>query len=195
MTHAALRIIEDEHRSIAAVLHGLLYLVRETEERGATPDFTLLHAILDYIVAFPQRLHHPKEDEYLFKLLLERDPQAADLIDQLEQEHARGDQLIHELQQALLRYERSGAAEAASFATVVRSYAEFHWAHMRKEEQLALPRAEKALTEADWEKMAAAFKENDDPLFGIKPKEELHQLFQRILNLAPPPIGIGPEKH
>jgi len=35
----AIRIIEDEHRSLAAVLHGLLYMVRQVREHGAKPDF------------------------------------------------------------------------------------------------------------------------------------------------------------
>jgi len=195
MTHKALRIIEDEHQSIAAVLHGLLYLVRETAEHGAKPDLLLLHAMLDYIVAFPQSLHHPKEDEHLFKILRQRDPQAAGLIDELEGEHARGEQLIQDLKDALVRYESNGPSQAAAFASAVRSYADFHWDHMRKEEQQVLPRAEKAFTESDWDQLSAAFKENDDPLFGIKPRDEMRQLFQRILNLAPPPIGVGPEPH
>ena len=48
----AIQIIEDEHRSLAAVLHRLLYLVRDIRLRGAAPDFELLGAMLDYIDAF-----------------------------------------------------------------------------------------------------------------------------------------------
>ena len=70
----AIQIIEDEHRSLAAVLHGLLYLVREIRLRNAKPDFELLGAMLHYIDAFPERFHHPKEDAYLFRHLRERDP-------------------------------------------------------------------------------------------------------------------------
>src|SRR5690606_7176906 len=36
-----------------------------------------------------------------------------------------------------------------------------------------------------------ALKENDAPLFGIKPKEESERLFSRIVELTPPPIGLG----
>jgi hypothetical protein len=36
-----------------------------------------------------------------------------------------------------------------------------------------------------------AFEENEDPLFGIKPKEEFERLFSRIVEITPPPIGLG----
>ena len=60
------RIIHDEHRSLAAVLHGMLHLVHAIRDRGARPDFNVLGAMIYYIDAFPERFHHPKEDEYLF---------------------------------------------------------------------------------------------------------------------------------
>ena len=41
----AKRIIEEEHRSLAAVLHGMLYVVREIRYMGMQPDFVLLEAM------------------------------------------------------------------------------------------------------------------------------------------------------
>lgn len=190
--HEAVRIIKDEHRSIAAVLHGLVFLTREIRDRGVEPDYRVLRTMLDYIVAFPERLHHPKEDRYLFATLRARDAGAAPLIDKLESEHVQGDVLIKRLQDELVAYVQEGPEKIGDFARAVEAYADFHWAHMRCEEEELLPRAEKALTESDWESIAAAFKENDDPLFGIKPKEEFERLFRRVVELAPPPIGVGP---
>ena len=69
---APLAIIGDEHRSLAAVIHGLEFLVREARAAGRPPSFPLLRAMLRYIDAFPERLHHPKEDAYLFRKLRER---------------------------------------------------------------------------------------------------------------------------
>ncbi len=192
MVHEALQIIKDEHQSLAAVLHGLLYLTREIRDRGADPDFRLLHAMLDYIVAFPQKLHHPKEDQYLFKAIRERSANAAQLLDELEAEHVRGDDLIRSLQHALIGYENEGRDKAELFRKAVEDYADFNWRHMRREEDVVMPLAEQLLTEADWERIAAAFRQNDDPLFGIKPKDEFRRLFQRIVALAPPPLGVGP---
>ena len=63
MLNSALAIIRDEHRSLAAVIHGLRYLVREMRERNATPNFRLLWAMMLYLDEFPARMHRPKENE------------------------------------------------------------------------------------------------------------------------------------
>ncbi len=190
----AIRIIEDEHRSLAAVLHGLLFLVREIRLRGAAPDFPLLGAMLDYIDAFPERFHHPKEDAYLFRCLRERDPATGTLLDRLEAEHRDGVRRIRELHEALARYQDEGDGGFAAFAQGVADYAAFHWEHMRAEEGEVLPRARKHLTTADWAEIDAAFADNDDPLLGADARETYKQLFRRIVNLAPPPLGVGPKR-
>lgn len=193
MPPIAVRIIKEEHVAISAVLFSLRFLVRRVESEGGNPDFRLLRAMMDYIVDFPERLHHPKENEYLFRRVREREPAAAALIDELEAEHARGDRLIDELKAALLRYEREGHSAFPEFKRAVDDYADFHWDHMRKEEDHLLPLAEKSLTEEDWDAVGEAFRLNDNPLFGLKPKEHAEELFQRILRLAPAPIGLGAE--
>jgi hemerythrin-like domain-containing protein len=63
---------------------------------------------------------------------------------------------------------------------------------MRLEEDVVLPLAERTLTEADWQPIDAAFRANEDPLFGARPREEFRKLFQLIVNLAPAPVGVGP---
>jgi hemerythrin-like domain-containing protein len=187
-------IIRDEHRSLAAVLHGMLYLVRSIREQGMEPPFDVLRAMVYYIDAFPERFHHPKEDDYLFKALRQRHPAVAGLLAQLHEEHRVGAEKIRALEQALTRYEQGGPAEFAAFAAAVESYASFHWDHMRREEAEVLPLAEEHLTVDDWAASDAAFTGHGDPLFGEAPSENFHQLFQKILNLAPPPIGLGPER-
>lgn len=192
--HDAIGIIEDEHRSLAAVLHGMLYLVRQTRERGAKPDFKLLGAMLYYIDAVPERYHHPKEDKYLFALLHARCPAAHPVLDRLRAEHRIGAEKIRSLAHALTRYENGGDAEFDAFATAVEGYAEFHWQHMRCEEHEVLPLARKYLTAGDWEAIDAAFTGHTDPLFREKAGDDVHKLFLKVLNLAPPPIGIGPPR-
>lgn len=188
----AIRIIENEHRSLAAVLHGMLYLVRQTREHGAKPDFKVLGAMLYYIDAVPERFHHPKEDKYLFALLRARCPDVRPVLDRLQAEHKLAAEKVRSLAHALMRYENGGPTEFEAFATEVDRYADFHWQHMRCEENEILPLAKKHLTEGDWEAIDAAFTGHTDPLFREKAGDDVHELFQRVLTLAPPPIGVGP---
>jgi hemerythrin-like domain-containing protein len=190
----AIRIIQDEHRSLAAVLHGMLYLVREIRDHGMQPPFEVLGAMVYYIDAFPERFHHPKEDRFLFLRLRARCPQARPLLDALEAEHRVGAEKIRTLEQSLARYQQGGEAEAGAFIDVVEAYARFHWDHMAREENEVIPLARKHLTPADWEAIDAAFAGHDDPMAGEASVEDYRKLFRRIVNLAPPPIGLGPTR-
>jgi hemerythrin-like domain-containing protein len=130
----AIRIIRDEHRALAAVLHGLLYLVRQTRDKGAPANFPVLSAMLYYIDAFPERFHHPKEDRYLFPILRARAPETAAVLDALATEHRAGAEKLRSLMQTFVRYREAGEPEFMPFAEAVEAYAEFHWSHMRTEE-------------------------------------------------------------
>jgi hemerythrin-like domain-containing protein len=188
--HKTLAVIREEHRALAGVLHGLQYLVDQIGEGKRSPDFALLNAMVDYILAFPVRLHHPKEDEYLFSALRAKDSQIVRVLDELEKEHATDRELARALQDALQRY--AGARdEFQSFAAAVERYAVFQWAHMRKEEDFVLPAAERALSASDWATIDAAFESNQDPLVGVAVAEEFRELFQRIVSAAPAPIGTS----
>ena len=190
----AKRIIEEEHRSLAAVLYGMLYVVREIRYVGIEPDFVLLGAMVHYIDTFMEGFHHPKEDAYLFKLLGSRYPGAAPLLDRLKQEHESGAIKLRELQRALTRYRDGGSAEFPAFAALVARYATFHWGHMRLEENDLLPLAERHLTDADWDAIDAAFLGHTDPLLGAEQGDQYRDLFRRIVNLAPAPIGVAPAR-
>ena len=179
---------------MAAVLHGMLYVVREIRYGGAAPDFELLEAMVRYIDTFSERFHHPKEDAYLFKLLRLRCPSAAPLLDRLTQEHQAGAEKLRGLHRALNRYRESGTAALPEFAARAAGFAAFHWDHMRLEENEALPLAKAHLTRGDWETIDAAFLGHSDPLLGAERGAEYQDLFLRIVQMAPAPIGKAPER-
>ena len=186
----AIRIIRDEHRSISAVLSGLIELTRVARTPGVQPGFAVFRAMIHYIDEFPERLHHPKEDHFLFARLAERAPDTRPLVEELRKEHVRGAELVRELESALIAFEVNGARELPAFDAAVNAYAQFHWDHMRKEEERVLPLAEKYLTEADWRWIEEAFAGNRDPIADLH-ERDFEQLFQRIVNLAPAPVGLG----
>ena len=187
--HAALGFIQDEHRTLAAVLHGLKFVVQDIRDSGNQPDFELLRALVYYIDAYPERLHHPKEEQVLFARLRERTGDADDLLDDLRHEHEAGESAIRSLEKKLLAFEFGGQFEA--FGDAANTYIDNYFSHMHKEEQQILPLARKWLTGEDWEATRAAFAANTDPASGGD-APRFRALFSRIVNLAPPPIGVGP---
>jgi hemerythrin-like domain-containing protein len=186
----AIRIIYDEHRSLSAVLSALKSLAQMAREGELKPDFALLRAMVYYIFAFPERQHHPKEDTHLFARLLMRDPAARMLVNELQAEHVKGARLVQDLERALLEYEQTWPKGGDRFAALAQDYAQFHWNHMRREENELLPMAQKSLTGEDWASIEEAFAGNSDPIADLREKD-LSALYQRILNLAPAPVGLG----
>ena len=188
----ALAILRDEHRSLAAVAHGLELLARGVGTQGQPPRFDLLHAIVGYIRAFPEALHHPKEDAYLFRKLRERTPEFNDTLDLLERQHLEGRELVDDLERSIAHYEANPAGGLAPFAEAVRRFVAAQEQHMRLETRVILPAAYKHLTPADWNEIGKAFADNGDPRFSADTDEEFRQLFVRILNLVPEATAAGP---
>jgi len=186
----AMQKIRDEHRSISAVLHGLKQLARDAQDARVKPGFEALRAMIRYIDEYPERLHHPKEDEHLFSRVELRAPQAKALVAALKAEHVEGARLVRDLERALVFFEEGWPAGAREFLAAVDAYAEFHWKHMRKEENELMPLAEKVLTPEDWRAIDAAFDVNQDPIAGIR-ERDFEALFTKIVNLAPAPVGFG----
>lgn len=188
----ALSVIRDEHRSIAAVLHGMEHLVRQIREQGAKIDLRVFRAMLYYLDTFSERMHHPKEDRVLFAPLKARAAGAGGLIEELEREHASGGDSLRRVEQCLIRYEQGGEREFEDFSKEVERFAAGYWEHMRKEEDQVFPLAEKLFSEEDWAEIDREFGENADPLAPERQEGDFRRLFSRIVELAPPPIGVGP---
>ncbi len=192
MTHAAMRIIHEEHRALAAMLESLR-LVAERLGKGNNlrDNIHLIRAILFYIDEFPERFHHVKETEILFPRIRARAPEAVQVLDQLDAQHARGEDAIRELEHLLLAYEQLGEPRRQAFQDALQRYVNFYMEHMELEDTKMLPLAERVLSEDDWRVVETAFAENRDPLTGHKPSEDYQVLFDRIVEQAPAPIGLG----
>jgi len=186
----AIRILRDEHRSMAAVLHGLRHLARAARDARVRPRFEVFRAMIRYIDEFPERLHHPKEDAFLFARLAARAPERLPLIDALRAEHVESAQRVRDLERALDEYERSWPHWGGPFLAAVEDYAEFHRCHMHREELELLPVAERALSDEDWRAIEEAFAGNEDPIADLR-EQDLAQLYTRIVSIAPAPIGLG----
>jgi hemerythrin-like domain-containing protein len=194
VTARALDVIRDEHRALAGMLTALRTLVREIAADRARPDFALLRSIVFYVHAFPERLHHPKESDLLFRALRERGAPATAraMLDRLDADHARGEDAVMRLGMALLEYEQLGESRRDAFAAAVEAYVDAYLRHMELEEREVLPLAQKLLGAQDWQGIDEAFARNRDPLTGHEPEQPYRALFSRIVAHAPAPIGLGP---
>ena len=188
-----LDIIRDEHRSIRAVLDGLRYLAQTSLTGKSRVDPRVFRAMLNYLETYAERMHHPKEDRYLFAAMRQYGPKVEAVIAGLERDHAGGERALRDLDHCLARCEEAGEKRYASFANAVEDFAQGYLLHMKKEEEEVFPLALELLTPADWVTIDRAFEENRDPLASIHELRDLREILERIVQLAPPPIGVGPD--
>jgi len=192
MSHESIRIIHDEHAALAAMLQSLRMMVQRGPSSEPENFFDVLRAMLFYIDEFPERLHHTKETELLFPPVRARAPHLKEALDKLDKDHAYGESAVRELQHLLLAWELLGESRRAAFDAAAKRYLEFYLEHMRLEETVIMPEAEKVLTADDWKALDAAFATNCDPLTGKYPRDPVYdRLFTRIVMRAPSPIGLG----
>jgi len=190
VTDVALATIKAEHRTLSAVLHTFGELLDKVAAGHATPAFELFSAVLYYIDDFQERCHHPKEEEFLFKSLRAATSEFNDVIHGLQADHVNGAGAVAQLHRSLVHYQGGAAGGLDAFKARVEAYAAQMFEHMRCEEEL-LDRIRDAISEQDWTRIATAFDENDDPLFGSNRRDEFERLYQRIQLLAPRKLKQG----
>ncbi|MFZ6861780.1 hemerythrin domain-containing protein [Undibacterium sp. Ji67W] len=184
-------IIQHEHEHLSAVIQGMLYFVRGIEKGGPAPDLKVFRAMLYYISEYPEKVHHPKEDKFLFAKIKERTHQLDAELDALTDQHTKGELLAHQLQDALLRYEFMGAEAFPHFHNLVEQYVKFYYAHMSTEEKTIIPVAKQVLNINDWQDIDQAFIKNRQQLDDAGERYRYEQLFSMIVNISPAPIGIA----
>ncbi|HYH21638.1 MAG TPA: hemerythrin domain-containing protein [Azospirillum sp.] len=193
--HVGLRVIRDEHRTLAAVVDGLSQVAREMAAKEmapgrAKPDFALLDAIIAYIEGFPAQLHHPKEDSVLFPAVQRRTRELDAVIAELHRQHDEDYRRVGALRESLARW-RADAGAGAAFAEEATGYARFTMRHITIEETRILHALPTLLTAEDWEEVDRAFDANQDPMTAPDLADDFRRLFQRIVLRAPAPLGLG----
>lgn len=187
----ALNTIRGEHRALGAVINNMKAMLGEIRDGRMKADFVLFWSMVHYIDAFPNRLHHPKEDDWLFSRLQQRTNVADSTIEQLQTQHHGEAAALGNIRRDLGNFEAGLPGGLAILIQTIGSYAEATWKHLRTEEHEILPLAETHLTTEDWDVIAGAFAQNADPLTGLNDTETFNRLFHEIVRKTPAPLGHG----
>lgn len=186
----ALSIIKGEHRSLAATVHALRWVLGRAKNEGEALDVALLRSMVFYFRNFTARLHHPKEDAFLFPLLQERTSEADETIAVLQGHHAEEDDLLARIDVAIDAFEPDPCEESLdAIVAAVEVYSDRMWEHARAEENVILPLCRKNLLTEDWREIARAFEANGDPSLDLDLKQGYQKLFVRLMNMVRDGIG------
>jgi hemerythrin-like domain-containing protein len=187
----ALNKIRAEHRTLAAVINNLKEMLVEVRAGKMAMDFPLFWLMIHYIDSFPDQFHHPKESDWLFRLVKLRTNAADALISELLAQHDLEPVALGNMRKYLGNFEAGVPGSIDALEIEIHTYADFTWKHLKAEEHDLFPLAEAHLTSDDWDQIAKAFSENKDPLASHTESQNFSEMFREILNKTPAPLGFG----
>lgn len=175
-----LAMLRDEHRHFASVL-ALLSDHLNAIERGDLTNPQVIYEIMDYMVTWPDRFHHPREDliyEYaagVSNALSEENRQS------LAREHDEMARQGRDLLQCIERW-RAGDVEGRELIRRGREYVQRSYAHMAQEEQEVFPAIDEAMNREHWRELAAEeqFQPRRDPVFGRRVSREFRTMARKL---------------
>ena len=187
----ALNTIRAEHRTLAAVINNLKAIVLEFQCGKSTIDFSLFWLMIHYIDSFPDQFHHPKESDWLFKLVKDRTNFADALINELVHQQDLEPAALGKIRKCLGNYEAGLPGSLEALVAEIHAYVDFTLKHLKVEEQEFFAFAETHLETSNWNAIAHAFSKNKEPLAGGADSNHFSQLLKEILNKTPAPLGFG----
>ena len=141
--------------------------------------------------SFLDRFHHPKEDEYLFRVLRGRRPEMEPVLNQMREDHYQGRRQLERVRAGVEACDNGEKNALVQLRAALDAYIEMERKHIGIEEREILPQAREALSHDDWVEINEAFGANADPLFSETRQRKFELLFNTIEIMAPPPFGRG----
>ena len=173
--------LHNEHRSIAKLLDILEHQIDVMAQAGA-PDYELIQGIADYFCDYPDRCHHPKENE-IFARLREKFPEEAEAIGNIGQEHDVTAGRVREFRQLIREILQEGIVARTAAVGAARNFIEAERRHMKMEEARFFSVAEKKLARG-LGSGRREFDERRDPLSQGKADQDYKDLRERLLAWA-----------
>ncbi|HVN00095.1 MAG TPA: hemerythrin domain-containing protein [Caulobacteraceae bacterium] len=157
-------VLLEEHRTIVRLLRAVEHQIAVFSIEGE-PDYDVLVGAADYLLDFPDRCHHPKEDAILARLRDLHPVEAAGVGD-LFDEHRKLHELAHRFQETVgLLMTGNDVARDVVVASAQGFILEKR-RHLRGEEEQFLPLAAALLTPQDWSVIEGESTQRSNPLFG-----------------------------
>ncbi len=140
----------------------------------------MIAAVADYLVGFPDRCHHPRED-LVYRKMCVRDPTLAGTMADLEAEHQKISVLVRQFQEAVQNVLQEVEVSRSAFDEVVHHFVREQRRHMQMEEERFFPLALQILTPDDWVEIDERITREEDPVFGGEVSQEFAALRNDIL--------------
>lgn len=174
-----MKALRAEHRHMSTVMQLFTEQLKAIEG-GELVDTHVVYEIMDYMVTWPDRFHHPRED-LIYARVAEVDAGVADDVDTLQRDHDQTGKRGRSLLQDIDRW-RLGEVTGTVVVKNGRAYVEHIYEHMNLEEKLVFPRIEATLSLQDWRELAQddELQAVADSVFGPQIQREFRNMTRKL---------------
>jgi len=174
-----MKALRAEHRHMATVLQ-LFSEQLKAIEAGELVDTHVVYEIMDYMVTWPDRFHHPRED-LIYARVAELDAKGADEVDSLQRDHDDTAKRSRQLLRDIERW-RGGEVSGTTVVKRGRAYIDHVYEHMNVEEKVVFPHIESTFTLRDWRELAAddELRAVSNVIFGPRVQREFRTMSRKL---------------
>lgn len=177
----ATQVLRNEHDAIVRMLDATQQVAGSLAAGASIPPHILSDSV-EFFRLFADRCHHGKEEELLFPALEKKGiPRSGGPIGVMLVEHDSGRMLIAEMAEAAKAYESGDKEAGQKWASAAMNYSRLLRDHIAKENNVLFVMAERLLTAAEQQQLAAGFEEIEIQKMGEGTHERLHRMMDCVL--------------
>jgi len=178
MTHL-IESLHQDHRNLGKLLRLLEANLHALKADG-DPDYPLMLDIVEYVDAYPDAFHHPRED-LLYQRAIERDWSVRQEVQPVLEQHVRLKKSTRSLLDSLNSVLNDTVIEKRLFMNTIHDYIDSQQEHIVLEESNIYPHIERLLTPEDINWLDTQNPAVTDPVFGDQVENRFRQLYKHIL--------------
>jgi len=174
------RVMVDEHKLILRMI-ALVEKNATLMEEGRFRNWQFFLDAVDFIRNYADRFHHAKEEDVLFTALVSNGmPEKQSPIEAMLMEHDQGRAHVRGMEEAALRALEGQAGQIPVIAAHARGYSELLRGHIRKEDDILYPLAERVLPEGVRAAMLEGYRNAEQKTPGLeKHYQEMVEGYER----------------
>jgi hemerythrin-like domain-containing protein len=168
-----------EHRRLARLL-DLLDKLLDLFHEGVEPDYELMCEMLEYMESYADQVHHPTED-LIFRRVQELGGVQRPVLDLLMHQHQKLVELNRRFRRSLEGVVHEEVLLRDEVESQGRELVDTLRGHMELEDSDAFPFVLEHLSPDDWEELAEAAPDLNDPVFGTPDPARFRSLYQHLM--------------
>ena len=174
-----IRELRADHHNIARLLVLMRNSIALITESNLEVEIPNILKCAEYLMSYPDEIHHPKED-ILFDRLKYRDDSSTVYIENLLAEHKLLSRKSQEFYELVRETEERQYVEYDNLKMISVDYIDSQFRHMRYEEASVFPLIEQKLTLNDWKSILQSLPSGDDPLFNENRNSHFDSLYSKL---------------